>query len=157
MLSGMTAEIATAQAESRIRGVLLEDGADATFTLGDFKVVARETRGLLHRLLLDVGVAVPPFEVAPSRETEPGAFISTVADHRGFGLVILLDRDTLLLVGQNLTLDASIENGAVEVDTAESGRSWTVAGSGTPSSTETSALPRADGPDRRHRIRLLRR
>ena len=118
----MQGVITAAQAQDRIAGILLdEDGAEASFTLGDLQVVARGTRHLLSRMLLDAGVEPPP-PATPSSETEGPAVLPASADSRPFAILIAEADDDLLLVGQGVTVDFAHDTDIVEVDQAEEGR-----------------------------------
>jgi hypothetical protein len=122
LLAPMQDVITAAQAQDRIAGILLdEDGAEASFTLGDLQVVARGTRHLLSRMLLDAGVEPPP-PATPSSETEGPAALPAPADSRPFAILIAEADHGLLLVGQGVTVDFTHDTDLVEIDQAEEGR-----------------------------------
>ena len=130
LLTPMQHVIITAQAEDRIAGILLDGDSEMTFCLGGMNVVARSSRHLLHRMLLDVGVQPPPPPAPPLSETQGPGAIPAPADTRSFGLLVAEGDDTFLLVGQGLTLDFSHDIDVVEIDRVEAGRyeggCWTV-------------------------------
>ena len=122
LLGPMQDVITAAQAEGRIAGILLdEDSAEASFILGELQVVARGTRHLLSRMLLDAGVEPPP-PAMPSSETEGPAAWPTPADSRPFAILIAETDEDFLLAGQGVTVDFSHDTDVVEVDQAEEGR-----------------------------------
>ena len=122
LLGSLEDRITAAQAEGRIAGVLLGDGAtEQRFTLGGHRVVARDARALLDRMLLDVGVqGPPPPGPRPDECADPDGRPSP-ADGRPFGLVLAEGPDEFLLVGQGLTLDVESDDEVVEVDSVEEG------------------------------------
>ncbi len=120
-LGPMQHVITAAQAEGRIAGILLdEEGAEASFSVGELQVVARGTRHLLSRMLLDAGVEPPP-PAMPSSETEGGAWPAP-ADSRPFAILIAETDEGFLLAGQGVTVDFSHDTDIIEIDHAEEGR-----------------------------------
>jgi hypothetical protein len=123
LLGAMEDVVTAAQAEGRIAGVLLDEGeTEQGFTLGGYDVVARNSRELLGRMLLDAGVGAPPPPPPPPSETAGSPHGPSPADTRPFGLVIAETEDQFLLVGQGVGLDFSRGADLVEVDAVEEGR-----------------------------------
>lgn len=126
LLGSLADRITAAQAEGRIAGVLLADGAvEQRFELAGQRVVARDARALLDRMLLDVGVqGPPPPGPRPDECADPDGRPSP-ADGRPFGLVLAEGPDEFLLVGQGLTIDVESDDDSddevVEVDTVQEG------------------------------------
>jgi len=115
--------ITQAQAEGRIAGILLEDGEHHEFSLGGFRFTAQGSTALLNTMLLDAGVVAPPVVSSVTLETREGAQgVPGWSDTRAFGIVIQLEDDTFLVVGQDLALDAATPGQRVEIDRAESVR-----------------------------------
>jgi hypothetical protein len=120
LLRPLATAITAAQAEDRIAGILLDDGApDSSFRLGGLDVTARDSRALLGRMLLDAGVQPPPPPPPPPSETEGSAGPPAPRDTRPFGLLLAEGGDTFLLVGQGVTVDFSAPGETVEVDRVE--------------------------------------
>jgi Domain of unknown function (DUF5597) len=123
LLHSMEEAVTAAQAEGRIAGILLDDGApEQRFSLGGYDVVGRNARALLGQMLLDAGVGEPPPPPPPPSETEGAAVGPTPADARPFGLLIAEAANQFLLVGQGVGLDFSRGADLVEVDSVEEGR-----------------------------------
>src|SRR3954466_14066580 len=123
-LLGEMADVITAgEAEGRIAGVLLDDGeTEQRFPLGGYAVVARNSRALLGRMLLDAGVGEPPPPPPAPSETDGSPHGPSPADARPFALVIAEAEDQFLLVGQGVGLDFSWGADLVEIDSVEEGR-----------------------------------
>jgi Domain of unknown function (DUF5597)/Beta-galactosidase len=116
-------EITAAQAEGRIAGILLDEGhPEMSFQLGGLDVVARSSRGLLGRMLLDAGVQPPPPPPPRPSETEGSSGPPAPRDTRPFGLLVAEGDDTFLLVGQGITVDFSAPRDTLEVDQVEERR-----------------------------------
>lgn len=114
--------ILTAQREHRITAIVLEPGeTERTFELGGCTVVARATRLLFERMLLDAGVALPPAADALSDETEGTVAIASPADDRPVALMIWVDDATFYLVGRDITVDLTKRGEIVEIDDVETG------------------------------------
>jgi hypothetical protein len=123
LLGEMEDVITAAQAEGRIAGVLLDDGeTEQSFPLGGYALVARNSRALLGRMLLDAGVGEPPPPPPAPSETDGSPHGPSPADARPFALVIAEGEDQFLLVGQGVGLDFSRGADVVEIDSVEEGR-----------------------------------
>jgi hypothetical protein len=123
LLRPMQRIITSAQAEGRIAGILLDDGAaEATVDLGGYDIVARDGQALVGRMLLDAGVQAPPPSPPLPSETDGGAVTARPGDSRPFGLLIQEADDTFLVAGQGLAVDFSRPGSVVEVDHVEEGR-----------------------------------
>ncbi len=110
--------ITRAQAEGRIVGVLLDDDTDdAVLRIGAHDVTIRDSSRLLGRMLLDAGVVMPVVTKELVNERKPGSHRFEPADDRPFGLIIEVDSDEFLLVGQGFTADFTRTEGPVEIDT----------------------------------------
>jgi hypothetical protein len=120
LLRGATDMIADAQAQGRLRGVLLEGDGSASFELRGLQITAHDSRALMSRMLLDIGVEVPPPPNDLPSETVRGAWTSP-ADTRACGLVLADDACTFTVIGQNLALDFSADDAIVELDSVEAG------------------------------------
>lgn len=119
LLGGMTDRLTAAQAEGRIRGILLNDGEQQELVLDDVRILAQGARALLQEMLLDAGVQAPPPAVDGPSETDHG--VPAPADTRAFGLVIPEGEDAFLVIGQNLALDFRSPGVTIEIDSVESG------------------------------------
>ncbi len=123
LLDGMRSTIARAQAVGRCAGVLLEDGETAERCLGDFTITVQGSRALLRNMLLDAGVPFPPDEEPePVSEVNGDTLIPAFTDRRAFGLLLLDDDGSLLIVGQGLTVDVGSAGKVVEIDEVRSGQ-----------------------------------
>lgn len=123
LLAPMAAEIASAQADGRIAGVVLTaPGADVEVPLGDLTMIVRDARHQLRRALLDMGVPAPPEIAEQLWETEGAAVMATRADDRPLGLVLQQANDTVVVVGTGLSLEFRHQGRPVEIDRLEEGR-----------------------------------
>jgi hypothetical protein len=121
-LAGMTELITDAQRESRIACVVLEPGeAEAEVELGRYRVTVRNTQELFADMLLDMGLDAPPTPPVPPSETEGDDAFPSPADVRAFVLIIAMDEDAFLIVGQNASLDFAEDGRSVEWDHVEAG------------------------------------
>ncbi|WP_344780580.1 DUF5597 domain-containing protein [Microbacterium kribbense] len=122
LFAQLEGQIARAQREGRIAGIVMEPGAGAVEeALGGIRIVARATRDLFGRMLLDAGVArLPPAPESPA-ETIPGARIAAPHDTRPLALVIALGADEFLIVGEGITLDFCHDDATVEIDSVVAG------------------------------------
>ncbi|WP_254791191.1 GH35 family beta-galactosidase [Blastococcus tunisiensis] len=116
LLGPLTRDIAVAQGDGRIAGILLDDDPEQSFRLGGLDVTARGSRELLGRMLLDAGVQPPPPPPPPPSETGGAAGPPAPRDTRPFGLLLAEGDDTFLLIGQGVTVDFGAPGEAVEVD-----------------------------------------
>ncbi|WP_313441054.1 DUF5597 domain-containing protein [Novosphingobium sp.] len=122
LLNPMTAVITAAQSENRIGGVLLEeDQPSATFALGGYTVIARNSRALFSSMFLDAGLDPPPPPPPFPSETE-GNGIPIPADPRPFALIISEGKDSFLVVGKGVTFDFEKAGMTVEFGHVEEGR-----------------------------------
>lgn len=121
-LSGLDQEIAKAQAEGRIAGVLLDNDKPAVIKLGRYTITIQETMALLKQMLLDVGLQAPPPPPPLPSETEGPGTRPVPGDGRAFGLIIDEGNDTFLIVGKGFTADFAMGSRLVEVDRVEEGR-----------------------------------
>ena len=97
--------LAAAQREGRVTAIVLGSGSEERVVVGDVELVARGTRALFERMLLDAGVGHPVAAPPPPEETQPGAAVASPHDTRPFGLIVDEGDDTFLVFGQGLTLD----------------------------------------------------
>ncbi|MET0976452.1 MAG: DUF5597 domain-containing protein, partial [Leifsonia sp.] len=74
---------------------------------------------LVDAMLLDAGVEAPAPELALPDETAPDAPIPARADPRPFALAITQDPETLVVVGQGITLDFSSDAEDIEIDSVQ--------------------------------------
>jgi len=119
-LTALEAEITAAASHDALAAVVLEPTSDiVTVRLGDLELEARGTLTLLQRMLLDAGVEAPAPELALPDETSPDALVPAPADTRPFCLLIAEDRDTVLLVGQGVTVDFSGADEHLELDSVQ--------------------------------------
>lgn len=120
LLVPLTQDIAAAQAEGRIAGILLDDTEPEQYVrLGGLDATARGSRNLLGRMLLDAGVQPPPPPPPPPSETEGASGPPAPRDTRPFGLLLAEGDDTFLLIGQGVTVDFGAPGETVEVDQVE--------------------------------------
>ncbi|HEY5842524.1 MAG TPA: DUF5597 domain-containing protein [Mycobacterium sp.] len=122
LLSPMQDLIASAQAENRIEGILLDENQpQATFSLGGYDITAQGSRDLIGSMLLDAGVPVPPPPPPAPSEVAGAGIPPQPADQRPFGLIIEMGPDEFLLVGQGVTVNFSQPSSLVELDQATEG------------------------------------
>ena len=115
-LGALADELPLAQAEGRVAAALLSpERPEQEVELGDLRVTLRSTRTVLNRILLDVGVpAPPPPPVLPSETGSRGRPAPGVLDP--FGLLVLEDADTVVVVGLGLDLQFVRDGEELEVD-----------------------------------------
>ena len=120
-LTALESEITAAGVRGALAAVIIEPGQEAVpvRVRGDLEITARGTLALLQRMLLDAGVQVPAPELSLPDETSPTAPVPTAADTRPFGLLIAEAPDTLIVVGQGLTIDFAVDGAVVEIDSVQ--------------------------------------
>ncbi|WP_243075305.1 DUF5597 domain-containing protein [Microbacterium sp. SS28] len=112
-----------AQRDGRLEAIVLGEGVEsARVVIGDLEVVARGTRALFTRMLLDAGVGHPVTPPPPPAETDADAAVASPHDTRPFGLIVDEGDDTFLVFGQGLTLDFFRDGTVVEYDSVGEGR-----------------------------------
>ena len=122
LLAQLETTLVAAQREGRIAGIVLEPGSErAEVALGGLRIVARGTRELFGRMLLDAGVATLPPAPEPPAETTDGARIGAAHDTRPLALIVAESDDELLVVGEGVTLDFFRDDAVVEVDAVVEG------------------------------------
>lgn len=115
--------LVAAQRAGRVTAVVLTPGKEVEeVSVGDLQVVARGTRALFERMLLDAGVGHPVTPPTPPAETVPRAAVASPHDTRPFGLIMDEGDDTFLVLGQGLTLDFFHEDTLIEYDSVVEGR-----------------------------------
>jgi hypothetical protein len=121
-LTQIESSILAAQHEGRLTAVVLAAGAESErVVLGDLEAIARGTRALFDRMLLDAGVGHPIAPPTPPDETEQDAAVASPHDTRPFGLIVDEGDDTFLIIGQGLTLDFFHESSVIEIDSVVEG------------------------------------
>jgi len=121
-LTQIESVLVAAQQEGRLTAVVLPPDAEAErVVVGDLELVARGTRALFERMLLDAGVGHPTAPPSPPEETLPGAAVASPHDTRPFGLILDEGDDTFLVFGQGLTLDFFLADSVVEYDSVVEG------------------------------------
>jgi hypothetical protein len=122
-LTQLEPALTRAQREGALAAIVLADGVESErLLLGDVEVVARGTRALFSRMLLDAGVAHPAAAPALPAETDQDAAVASPHDTRPFGLIVAEGEDSFLVIGQGLTLDFFREGRVVELDSIVEGR-----------------------------------
>ena len=121
LLVPMNDEIARAQREHRIAGVLLDGGKQSEVHLGGYDITLRDTQSVVAQMMLDVGLQAPPAPPALPSETEGPGSRPVAGDGRSFGLIISEGNDTFLLVGKGFTADFARGSELAEVDHVEEG------------------------------------
>jgi hypothetical protein len=122
-LAACESSVAAAQRDGRVAGIVLEPERESVeIGLGGFRIVARGTRALFERMLLDAGVAHLPPSAPPPAETIDGAHIAAPHDTRPFALVVAEADDTFLVIGEGVTLDFFAGDAIVEIDSVVEGR-----------------------------------
>lgn len=119
LLAHMDGMITRAQAESRIAGILIDDGKPVDIKLGGYKITFRETQNLLKQMMLDVGLQAPTAPPLPPSETDIG--VPTPGDSRPFGLVIYEGGNSFVILGKGFTVDFAKDSRLAEVDRVEEG------------------------------------
>lgn len=127
-LSAIEQDVADATWRGDIASVVLDDGEEeAEVEVSGLRIVARDSRRLLQRMLLDAGVHIPSAPLDLPDETMPGAMISASADARPFVLLVRTG-DTVSAVGRGVTLDFFQDGATIELDSVEEGllaeRQW---------------------------------
>lgn len=121
-IRALETDIIEAGVRGELRGIVLDAGvAEATVSVSGLSVVARDSRRLLARMLLDAGVRIPEAPLALPDETFEGAMMPTPADPRPFAL-LFRSGDTVTAVGRGVSLDVAEEadgRGAIEIDRAD--------------------------------------
>lgn len=122
LLGGASEVIRDAQREGRIRPVLLEPGESAVVELNGLRWTVRGSADVLTAMLLDAGVAVRTEAASAPDESTGDALVASPADTRAMGVVVALEQDEVLVIGQGLMLDVvGGEGEVVEIDDAWEG------------------------------------
>lgn len=115
-LAAAMPEIVAAQREGRIAGFALDSDVSRTSTvLHDNTIVIRNAPELFARLLLDVGVQLPPPAPLPS-ETITASHGEQLGDTRTFGILIARGPNEFIAIGQNAMIDFSRDGIELEID-----------------------------------------
>lgn len=117
-LNPLADEIARAQVQGRIAGLLLEGEETQEVELGGLTLAFRGADAFWRRAALDAGSKPPPPPPAGRSETDG---FDTPPDQRAFGLVIAEGPGRFLVVGQGLLMDATRDGKPVEYDRVEEG------------------------------------
>jgi hypothetical protein len=102
VLSEMTAQIASAQSQGRIRGFKLDSGTKQKDALGGYEISISGPRGTLGAF-------------------GPGTGTDAQATASGYGLLMHSGPDEFLVVGKGISIDFSAPNAVVEIDSAQEG------------------------------------
>lgn len=123
LLSGALKLIAEAQANGSIAGFALDAGATRNIEMGDYVIKIQGGRDALRKMFLDMGIPIPVVAPDPVPQNR-GNSSPEVTDQRPTGLILQLDRDEFLILGQDLSIDFQMrrQNGAaVELARVEEG------------------------------------
>jgi beta-galactosidase GanA len=123
LLSGALMLIAEAQANGSIAGFALDAGATRNIEMGDYVIKIQGGRDALRKMFLDMGIPIPVVAPDPVPQNR-GNSSPEVTDQRPTGLILQLDRDEFLILGQDLSIDFQMrrQNGAaVELARVEEG------------------------------------
>jgi beta-galactosidase GanA len=116
LLLALAPEIVHAQHDGRLVGFALDENAEAlTVAVGDLAVTIRNAPKLFARMLLDVGVQLPPPSPLPS-EMKSSSHGEQPGDSRAFGILIATAPDEYIALGQNAMIDFSREGAELEID-----------------------------------------
>lgn len=116
IITSLTSEIVDAQRDGRILGFALDPDEDSISTeLTGTAITVRNSRKLLEGMLLDAGVRVPP---APEllEETVAATHGPTPGDARPFGMVLAINPNEFIVVGQGAQVDFHKPGCEVELD-----------------------------------------
>ena len=115
-IRSLTPEIVDAQCYGRIFGFALDqDEASVSAEIAGIAVTVRSARKLLEGMLLDAGVRVPPASELPG-ETVAAIHGPTPGDSRPFGLVLAVNPNEFIIVGQGAQVDFHKPGADVELD-----------------------------------------
>jgi hypothetical protein len=123
LLSGALKLIAEAQANGSIAGFALDAGATRTIEMGDYVIMIQGGRDALRKMFLDMGIPIPVVAPDPVPQNR-GNSSPEVTDQRPTGLILQLDRDEFLILGQDLSIDFQMRRqtgAAVELARVEEG------------------------------------
>jgi beta-galactosidase GanA len=123
LLSGALKLIAEAQANGSIAGFALDAGATRTIEMGDYVIKIQGGRDALRKMFLDMGIPIPVVAPDPVPQNR-GNSSPEVTDQRPTGLILQLDRDEFLILGQDLSIDFQMRRqtgAAVELARVEEG------------------------------------
>jgi beta-galactosidase GanA len=123
LLSGALKLIAEAQANGSIAGFALDAGATRNIEMGDYVIKIQGGRDALRKMFLDMGIPIPVVAPDPVPQNR-GNSSPEVTDQRPTGLILQLDRDEFLILGQDLNIDFQMrgQSGAtVELARVEEG------------------------------------
>jgi len=120
-LGALEEQVADAQSRGDVAAVVLEDGEDeAQVAISGLRIVVRDSRRLLQRMLLDAGVRIPETPLELPAETVAGAMMPTWGDPRPFVLLVR-SGDTVTALGRGTTLDFFQDDALIEIDAVEEG------------------------------------
>jgi beta-galactosidase GanA len=123
LLSGALKLIAEAQANGSIAGFALDAGATRNIEMGDYVIKIQGGRDALRKMFLDMGIPIPVVAPDPVPQNR-GNSSPEVTDQRPTGLILQLDRDEFLILGQDISIDFQIRRqtgAAVELARVEEG------------------------------------
>ncbi|WP_162924871.1 DUF5597 domain-containing protein [Mycetocola zhujimingii] len=117
-LRGFEQEVIAAQGEGRIVGFALAPGdTEKTVEVAGLSLTVRDAFHQYSRMLFDVGVSIDPPAALPTQTIE-AARGAHPADERPFGVVIVLDSNELVVIGQRFMIDVTRPGFLTEIDEA---------------------------------------
>lgn len=118
-LTALETEITSAGSRGALAALVLEPGDELVQgRIGELEIAARGTLLLFQRMLLDAGVQAPAPELSLPDETTVDAPVPAPADTRPYCLLIAEDRDSVIAVGQGVTLDFAGDD-HLEIDSVQ--------------------------------------
>lgn len=120
-LTALESVITTAQPRDRVSAVVVEPGQEVVeVRVGEIDIAARGTFALFQRMLLDAGIQIPDRDhLSLPNETLPTEPVPYAGEERPFGLLVVEDENSIIIVGQGLTLDFFHTGSRVEIDSVE--------------------------------------
>lgn len=121
LLAPYAGELARAQADGRVHGVVLDPGeAERAVDFGNVQITAVDTRELLSKAFIDAGVNVRLESPAPTPETD-GGHMPAFSDTRSIALLVQVAADEFIVVGKGLSFRFVMDGTALELDRVEEG------------------------------------
>lgn len=120
LIAPMLDEIANAQAEGRVAGILVEGDEVQKVRMNGYTFTIRGSDAFWRQRRLDAGQKAPPPPPPPPPSEVSDVFVSP--DTRPFGMIIGMKDGSFLMLGQGYLIDVTRDGKPVEIDRIVEGR-----------------------------------